>query len=157
MEDLTDRLGLGTSLAALDDTEVVYLHRVQRHRITRINLPGGTRRPAHATAMGHVLLADLSTQAFDGFLHRATLRALTEYTMTDPDALRRRLRKVRERGWDIVDQELEIGRRSAAAPVQDANGTVIAALAISSGETPYLRPPSASAGIASSLDLMPRS
>lgn len=133
MERLTDRVGLGTSLAVLDGADIVYVERVPRHRITSINLAVGTRLPAHATSMGHVLLADLSADRLDGYLAGAPFPPLTERTLTDPDALRERLRVVRERGWDAVDQELEIGRRSAAAPVRDASGHVVAALALSCG------------------------
>lgn len=137
MELLTDRLGLGSSLAALDGTEVVYLHRVQRHRITSVNLAVGTRLPAHATSMGHVLLAALGPDGLAAFLARSPLEALTDRTLTSPDQLRERLAAVRARGWDVVDQELEIGRRSAAAPVRDASGQVVATLAVSCGTSEY--------------------
>jgi IclR family transcriptional regulator, pca regulon regulatory protein len=133
MEHLTDTLGLGTSLAALDGHEVVYVDRVQRGRVTSINLAVGTRLPAHATAMGHVLLGFAPPAEVEELLESGPLPALTERTLTDPVALRERLTLVRERGWDAVDQELEIGRRSAAAPVLDHEGRIIAALALSCG------------------------
>jgi IclR family transcriptional regulator, pca regulon regulatory protein len=133
MEELTDRLGVGTSLAALDGAEVVYIDRVQRGRITSINLAVGTRLPAHATSMGHILLAFAAPADVAAVLGSGALPALTESTVTDPEALRDRLAQVRARGWDVVDQELEIGRRSAAAPVFDSGGRAIAALALSCG------------------------
>ena len=133
MERLTDTLGIGISLAALDGHEVVYIDRVQRGRVTSINLAVGTRLPAHATAMGHVLLGFAPAAEVDAVLESGPLAALTESTLIDPDALRDRLTLVRERGWDAVDQELEIGRRSAAAPVFDSGGRVVAALALSCG------------------------
>jgi IclR family pca regulon transcriptional regulator len=133
MEGLTERTGLGASLATLDGAEVVYIDRVQRRRITSIMLAVGTRLPAHATSMGHVLLADLAATELDEYLATTSLEPLTHHTITDPDALRTRLAEVRTRGWEIVDQELELGRRSAAAPVRDATGQVIAALSISYG------------------------
>lgn len=137
MEALTERIALGTSLATLDGTEVVYIDRVQRRRITPILLAVGTRLPAHATSMGHVLLADLSPGELDDYLASASLVSLTHHTLTDAAAVRGRLAEVRERGWEIVDQELEIGRRSAAAPVRDATGQVVAALSASCGIGDY--------------------
>ncbi|MFE5563377.1 IclR family transcriptional regulator C-terminal domain-containing protein [Amycolatopsis japonica] len=131
MEELTDKLGVGTSLAALDGRDVVYVDRVQRGRITSVNLAVGTRLPAHATSMGHVLLAYSAQSDVDAALGSEPLEALTEWTLTDPDSLRQRLTLVRERGWDAVDQELELGRRSAAAPVFDSDGRAIAALSLS--------------------------
>lgn len=133
MEELTDKLGVGTSLAALDGPDVVYIDRIQRGRVTSINLAVGTRLPAHATSMGHVLLAYAAPSDVEAVLAPSSLEALTEWTITDPAALRERLALVRERGWDAVDQELELGRRSAAAPIFDSEGRVIAALALSCG------------------------
>lgn len=68
MESLTDDLCIGTSLAALDGAEIVYVDRVQRQRVTSINLAVGTRLPAHATSMGHVLLADLTPAELEQYL-----------------------------------------------------------------------------------------
>ncbi|MFJ3773202.1 IclR family transcriptional regulator C-terminal domain-containing protein [Streptomyces sp. NPDC090075] len=133
MESLTDELGIGTSLAALDGADVVYVDRVQRQRVTSINLAVGTRLPAHATSMGHVLLADLAPAGLEQYLAGTPRAALTDRTVTEAEPLRARLGLVRRRGWDAVDQELEIGRRSAAAPVVDADGRVVAALALSCG------------------------
>lgn len=133
MEALTDRVRESTALVALEGTEVVYINRVHRHRISSITLAVGTRLPAHATSSGHVLLADLSPEALRDYLAHAELRPLTERTLTTPQALSQRLELVRARGWDAVDQELEIGRRSLAAPIRDPSGTVVAALALSCG------------------------
>jgi len=133
MEALTDQLDESTSLATLDGADVVYVSRVHRHRISSITLAVGTRLPAHATSMGHILLADLQNEALERYFQTANLVALTHRTITSREELAARLIVVRERGWDIVDQELEIGRRSVAAPVRDTNGAVIAALSFSCG------------------------
>jgi IclR family pca regulon transcriptional regulator len=133
MEALTDQLGVSTSLASLDGADVVYIDRVQRGRITSINLAAGTRLPAYATSMGHVLLSYAAKPDVDFVLALAPFPALTDRTITDARVLLERLDQVRARGWDVVDQELEIGRRSAAAPVFDNEGRAIAALSLSCG------------------------
>jgi IclR family pca regulon transcriptional regulator len=131
LEWVVEKTQEGCALSTLDETEVVYVTRVPTHRITSITLATGTRLPAHATSMGHVLLADLSDAELERYLAKADLRPLTRHTITDPRELLDRLARVRQQGYAIVDQELEQGVRSAAAPVRDANGRVIAALALS--------------------------
>jgi IclR family pca regulon transcriptional regulator len=74
-----------------------------------------------------VLLAAMPPSELDSYLDRVELRPLTPATVTSPTELRRELGVVRRRHWAIVDQELERGLRSAAAPVHDAGGQVIAA------------------------------
>jgi IclR family pca regulon transcriptional regulator len=59
------------------------------------------------------------------------LNPLTPYTVTDPDRLRAILREVKAQGWTLIDQELEQGLRSIAAPICDRRGKVIAALNVS--------------------------
>ena len=59
------------------------------------------------------------------------MRPLTPRTVKDHDGLRRILDQVRKQGYAVVDQELEQGLRSAAVPIRDASGTVVAALNVS--------------------------
>ncbi len=115
----------------LDGTDVVYVAREPTRRIMTVTISVGTRFPAYATSMGRVLLAGLSAEALDAFLDRARLEPLTERTITDPAALREELSRVRERGWAMVDQELEAGLRSIAVPVRDPHGAVVAAVNLS--------------------------
>ena len=119
------------SLAALDGDEVVYVARVPVRRIMSINVSVGTRVPAHATSMGRVLLAWARPEQVDEVLGRRPLAQLTPNTVTDVASLRKALQQVREEGWSIVSEELEVGLLSASAPVRDRSGTVVAALASS--------------------------
>src|SRR5919204_6561090 len=81
--------------------------------------------------MGRVLLAGLDDEMLDAFLRDADLRRLTAKTVTTPDALVREIRRVRSQGWALVDQELEEGLRSVAAPIRERSGRVVAAVNVS--------------------------
>ncbi len=91
----------------------------------------GTRFPAYATSMGRVLLAARSDDWLDGYFASTKLRSLTAHTIADPDVLRRELVAVRAQGWALVDQELEDGLMSLAAPIHDPGRRVIAAVNVS--------------------------
>jgi IclR family pca regulon transcriptional regulator len=81
--------------------------------------------------MGRVMLAAQPDERLDEYLNSVSLRGLTAHTITSVTALRRELRKIRAQGWAVVDQELEEGLRSIAAPIRDADGQVIAAVNVS--------------------------
>jgi IclR family pca regulon transcriptional regulator len=115
------------SVSVLDGDETLCVARVAPARIMNVAMPVGTRLPAYATCVGRVLLAELSDDDLDGYLARVELRALTPATIVDPPELRRELDRVRRQRWALVDQELERGLRSIAAPIRDAAGRVIAA------------------------------
>ncbi|MBG0851046.1 helix-turn-helix domain-containing protein [Streptomyces spinoverrucosus] len=137
LERLVAELRESSSLCVLDGDEVVYVARVPARRIMSETITVGTRFPAHVTSVGRVIVAHLPEEELDARLARAELRPLTGRTITSPDALRAELRRVRRQGYALVDQELEEGLRSVAAPVRDRDGTVVAAvnIAVHAGRT----------------------
>lgn len=131
LRELSGRVGESTSMSLLEGDEIIYVARVHARKIMAVNISVGTSFPAHATSMGRVLLADLPPEELEAYLARQDFVTMTEKTLTDPEALRRRIRTVAERGWEMVDQELELGLRSIAAPVVDARGRTVAAVNVS--------------------------
>jgi IclR family transcriptional regulator, pca regulon regulatory protein len=131
LETLVALVNESSSVSVLDGGDVVYVARVPVSRIMAVAISVGTRFPAYATSMGRVLLAGLSEVDLDGYLGTARLDRLTGRTVTSAASLRAELTKVRSQGFALVDQELEEGLRSIAAPVRDRSGTVVAALNIS--------------------------
>jgi IclR family transcriptional regulator, pca regulon regulatory protein len=132
LEWLVREVGESSSMSVLDGEDIVYVARVPTSRIMTVAINVGTRFPAYATSMGRVLLAGLGDTARDDYLAGAALRPLTGSTISDAESLRAELRRVRRQGWAMVDQELEEGLRSIAAPVHDRSGAVAAAVNVSS-------------------------
>jgi IclR family pca regulon transcriptional regulator len=81
--------------------------------------------------MGRVLLSRLPDTELEAYLERVELVPLSPRTLTSRDGLRKELAKVRSQGWALVDQELEEGLRSVAAPIGDRSGHTIAAVNLS--------------------------
>ena len=131
LERLSEEVGESSSVAVLDPPDIVYVARVATHRIMSAAIRVGTRFPAYATSMGRALLAHVDAAELDAYLASTQLTALTARTITEADELRAELARVREQGWALVDQELEEGLRSVAAPVRDGSGTVVAAVNVS--------------------------
>jgi IclR family pca regulon transcriptional regulator len=125
---LAEELHESCSASVLDGQDIVYVARAQTNRIMTIALAVGTRLPAHATSMGRVLLAALPDAALEEYLRTVKLATLTDRTVTDPERLRAELAEVRQRGYCVIDQELELGVRSVAVPVHDADGRTVAAI-----------------------------
>lgn len=131
LERLSARVGESCSASVLEGTDVVYVARVAVSRIMAVRINVGTRFPAHATSMGHVLLAGLSSEELGTYLRAAELTKLTTQTLSSEPELRAELDRVRVQGYALVDQELEEGLRSVAAPVRKRDGRVVAAVNVS--------------------------
>ncbi|GAB3597037.1 IclR family transcriptional regulator domain-containing protein [Microbacterium tumbae] len=131
LEQVVAEVQLSSSVSVLDDQDIIYVARVMTRRIMSVNINVGTRLPAASTSMGRVLLAGLDEAELDEFLDRAALIAHTASTVVDRAALRGVIAEVREAGWAMVDQELELGLRAIAVPIRDAQGKTVAAMNLS--------------------------
>jgi len=131
MERLVDEVKESSSMSVLDGSDIVYVARVPTSRIMTIALALGSRLPAYPTSMGRVLLAGLTDGQLDAYISRARFEKLTPHTVIDPAAFRGVIEQTRADGYTLVDQELEEGVRSIAAPVHNSRGEVIAAINVS--------------------------
>jgi IclR family pca regulon transcriptional regulator len=132
LEWLAREVGESSSMSVLDGPDIVYVARVPTSRIMTVAINVGTRFPAYATSMGRALLAGLDDDALEAHLAGLDLEAFTARTVRSVDDLRERVREARRHGYALVDQELEYGLRSVAAPVRDRTGAVVAAVNVSS-------------------------
>ncbi|MFB4166021.1 IclR family transcriptional regulator C-terminal domain-containing protein [Alteribacillus sp. JSM 102045] len=128
LEKLSENIQESSSLATLDDTEVVYVARVPVNKIMKHSLGVGTRLPAHASSVGKVLLAYLPSDKLEHYFQEAELHAYTEKTITSEEKIREDLKEVREKGWALSHNQLEMGLVSVAAPIRDIRGEVVAAV-----------------------------
>ena len=103
LDELSAQFGETVHLGRLDGAHVVYLaKRESTHRL-RLYSAIGRRLPAHATALGKALLAQLPDASVDARLSWPLAR-LTATTLTEPDALHQDLAAIRDRGY-AVDRE----------------------------------------------------
>lgn len=128
MRALVAQTNESSSMSQLDGCDIVYTARVAVPKIIALSVEIGTKFPAVAASMGHVLLADLSDDELSAVL--ATPSRSGVIPRVDPT--RRQLDEwldlVRERGWAISDELLSVGVRSISAPIRDADGRTAAAM-----------------------------
>jgi IclR family acetate operon transcriptional repressor len=91
----------------------------------------GKRTPAHASALGKVLLAHQPDAELDTMLASKGLPRFTPHTLTTPEALRAALHQIRAQGYALDDEEMEIGLRCLGAPITDHTGRPCACVAVS--------------------------
>ena len=128
LQDLAEALGEATGMAVLDGLEVRHAIRVSSKRLVAANIPPGALFPAHATAMGKVLLAELDTGLVRDLAVRYPLVRFTPTTVTSMEELLGQLREVARQGYAVSDAEWDPGLRSVAAPVRKQDGRVVAAV-----------------------------
>ncbi|MBE9376302.1 IclR family transcriptional regulator [Saccharopolyspora sp. HNM0983] len=123
-------------VAVREGADVLYVAKADSSHPVRMVSAVGKRVPAHCTAVGKVLLAELSGTEFDALLGDGHLPAMTAGSTTDPEHLRRELTAARARGCAREHCESTESVACVAAPVRDRTGAVVAAISISA---PILR------------------
>src|ERR1044072_420941 len=116
-DSLAARSGESVRIGTLHETRVLVVHHVFRPDDSRQALEVGALLPAHATAMGKVLLASnryASTELATSELPRYTPARITEWAVLQPT-----LQEVLARGWAADLEELVVGVASVAAPLLD--------------------------------------
>ena len=130
IEEAARRMAESCSLCILDGADIVYVCRVAVNRLISTNLALGSRLPAYPTALGRVLLAQLSPQQLEDALEKTNFQKFTSSTVVQKRKLLQIIQQVRADGHCLVDQELEMGLVGLAVPVRN-NGGEYAALGVS--------------------------
>jgi len=128
-DSLASRSNESVRIGTLHDGRVLVVHHVFRPDDSRQALEVGALLPAHASALGKILLAHDRYAADE--LSQAGLDACTRATITDPHRLRRELAEVVKRGWAADREEMVHGEVSIAAPIKDRRSLTVGAIGIS--------------------------
>ncbi len=130
-ERLAEELGETVNIAVMQEHYAINLYQVRGPGAITAHNWVGQLTPLHATSSGKILLAHLPAEERAALLTRAGLKKVTPHTITARTKLEKDLAAVRERGYSLTREELEIGLHAMAAPVRDRDGNVIAALSAS--------------------------
>lgn len=149
MQELVERLGETIHLSVLRDAKSVFIESIETTRALRVGVRTGLTLPAHATASGRVLLAELVREDLHRVLPHAELPAVTERTVTSRAELEAMLAGVRETGFATSLGESEEDVASVAVPVRDSHGRTVAAMALAA--PPSRVPSSTVATVAAAL------
>ncbi|MEW2521886.1 IclR family transcriptional regulator [Actinacidiphila alni] len=129
LAELVEATGETANMALLDGDEVVYVAQVPSRHSMRMFTEVGRRVLPHSTGVGKALLADVPPQDVRALLARTGMPALTERTITEPDAFLAELERIRALGYAVDDNEQEVGVRCLAVTVPDS--PTMAAISIS--------------------------
>jgi DNA-binding IclR family transcriptional regulator len=121
--------GETATLEILAEGEMLIIDEVVSERLLSGTQSIGTRWPVYATSTGLVLLTHLPQAQVAGLL-AGSLTAITSRTLTDVEHIRAKLVQVRQDGYAVLAEALELGYVAIAAPILNDEGHPIAALSV---------------------------
>lgn len=131
LEELTEKCDETVHLVVFDQGEALYLDKLEGKKAIRVVSKVGWRLPIHCSGVGKAILAFLPDETVDEIIRERGLKRFTNNTITDIATLRIELARIRKQGYAIDNEEIEVGLKCIAAPLQYSKGEVIAAISIS--------------------------
>lgn len=130
IEQLVKATGETAHLGVLRGDEIISLVNVESSRSVRTPSTVGRRNPTYCTSLGKAILANLPETVANRLIDKIHFKAFTQHTCVEASSLRQQLKKVREQGYAIDNEEIEEGLRCVGAPVWDHDEQVVAAVSI---------------------------
>ncbi len=130
LADLVSTTGETCNVGILDQSEVIYIERLEGSFPLRLQLDVGSRVPYHCTAIGKLLVAHQHKNIRARLLRVSSLSQFTAQTKTSGDALEQDFTAIRSRGYSFNNQEYVDGLTAIAVPLTSSGGKTAAGLAI---------------------------
>ena len=131
IERLMDKTRESVNLAVRDGDSMVYLDIAQsNHSILQLFTRPGARVPLYATGVGKLFLSTMQEPELDASLERSNLTQFTPHTLTERDKIIEDLKRIRNQGYSVDNQEMEKGVRCVAALIFDHQGKPAASVSI---------------------------
>jgi IclR family KDG regulon transcriptional repressor len=128
IKDLVEKLEETVHLVIFERGEAIYIEKLDGPHALRIYSQVGKRAPIHCTGVGKAILAYQTEEDQEQLLSSTPLESFTEHTMTDKEEIKKQLQTIREQGYSIDDEEIELGLKCVAAPIFNHHGKAIGAI-----------------------------
>ena len=131
MRRLMQETGETSNLGIEKDGNVLFISQVETHQSIRAFFPPGTLSPLEASGIGKALLSTYDEARLEELFRNAPFERFTDKTLTSLEQLRDELKRSRERGFAVDDEERTMGMRCVAAPILNSHSEAVAGLSIS--------------------------
>lgn len=127
LEELSQKTGETVNLGVLTDNQVAYLDKIESNNFLRTDLRIGTRVPIYCSALGKAILSHLNDYSI---LENIEFEQHTSNTIKNKQELISELKKIREQGYCLDDEEYIPGVRCIAVPILAGDKRVEGALSV---------------------------
>ncbi len=115
-------------VSVMDGEDIVYIARNGSNRTMNTGYVLGSRVQAQVTSAGMLILAMRDPQWLEDWIQQHEFKPYTSHTIANKDRMRVELARIRQQGWAVSEQQLELNHRGVAVPLIDRHGTLMGAL-----------------------------
>jgi IclR family acetate operon transcriptional repressor len=130
LRELAAETGETATLSLLLGDHRVYAEQIESTQLVRQSVPIGANAALYAGASGKAMLAFLAPARRRAIVRQAALARRADGQLIQADALTAEIDQIRHRGFATSQSERVLGAASAAAPVFDHHGDVVASVSV---------------------------
>ncbi|MFT5136055.1 MAG: DNA-binding IclR family transcriptional regulator [Arenicella sp.] len=130
LQRLSEELGETCNISIPDGSQMIYFDRVESHWPLRIQLQKNDRVPVYCTASGKLFLNNLPSSKRTRLLSKLDFEQYTPNTLTDLEALKKELKRLRQADIGVDNEEFMQGMVAVAVPLKNNEGQFYGALAM---------------------------
>ncbi len=120
LKQLSVKYNETTTLGAIEETNVIYVDKINSMELIRFVPHSEQKITAHHTALGKSILASLPVNEIHHYCNCTNWKQITHKTIDSKEKLLIRLEQIRKQGFAICDEEYYLGLRSVAVPILDS-------------------------------------
>lgn len=131
LDELSIEMGMSTNMAVRDGLDIIILYRREVRKFFNFNIHPGSKMPAHASALGRVLLAGMDRSELVRRLDEIEIEKVTSKTVTSKEEIIQKIETICENGYAISEQELSMDHVSLAVPLINDQEKIVAGINVS--------------------------
>lgn len=129
--EIMNQLSETTFLGMITQDKVTYIDKVQSNQTVSTNAGIGSAKPIYCTGLGKAILSFMDENKVKDILKDTTMYKFTENTITDKEQFYKNLKKYKELGYALDDEEIEVGLWCLSVPIFNSLGVVELAISVS--------------------------
>lgn len=130
IKKIVNQCQLSCSISILDGSNIICIMRVPATRILNEGIHVGTRLPAAYTSTGRLFMCHMNKKELRSYVQKLPLSQMTPKSIIDPNILYEKILNEKDQGYQIVEEEIENGLVSIAAPIFNRDNKMIGAMNI---------------------------
>ena len=132
LKNICIETGLTTYLTCWYNGHCICIDSIRPLRVmnTHFSVEINKEMPFHCTSSSKIILAYQSPEEIKRIIYEKPLIKYTPKTIADPKKLEEHLSNIKENGFAICDEELEMGVKAIAVPIKNIYGKVIASITV---------------------------
>jgi len=126
--DLNQKTGFSVNLTVKEEDRLLFIDKSESFISLQYSTTVGRSRDLHYSSAGKIFMADLDEQTVQEILAHSPLKKYTNFSIAENEEFLNELKKVKEQGYAIDDNESNLNALAVSAAIRNAQDGIVAVI-----------------------------